>query len=136
MFGDREPDVRRHAAFAITESKSPRIAQDLIRLGNTDKNGEVRSQAWFWLAETGATESENAIGAALRKDADDHVREQAIFALSQLPGERGTRALIAVAEDRSLPGEPRKRALFWLAQSESEGARVYLEKMLAGNAGR
>ncbi len=136
MFGDREPDVRRHAAFAITESKSPRITQDLIRLGNTDKNGEVRSQAWFWLAETGAAESETAIGAAVRKDEDDHVREQAIFALSQLPDERGTRALIAVTEDRSLPAEQRKRAMFWLAQSDSKGAQVYLEKVLAGNASR
>ncbi|MBC8027211.1 MAG: HEAT repeat domain-containing protein [Steroidobacteraceae bacterium] len=132
MFGDRDPELREHAAFAITESRSPRIAQDLIRLGNTDKDGEVRSQAWFWLAETGAVESETAIGAALRKDADDHVREQAIFALSQLRDERGTRALISLAEDRSLPAVQRKRAVFWLAQSEANGAHVYLEKVLAG----
>ena len=87
-------------AFAITQSKSPRIAQELIRLGNTDKEGDVRAQAWFWLAHTGAAESEAAIIAALKKDNDEHVREQAIFALSQLPEERATRALIAVAEDR------------------------------------
>lgn len=133
MFGDREPDVRRHAAFAITVSKSPRVAQDLIRLGDTDKDGEVRGQAWFWLAQTGAAESEKAIGAALRKDRDDHVREQAIFALTQLPGDRGTRALIAAAEDQSLTREQRKRAVFWLAQSDKDGAQAYLEKVLAGN---
>ena len=102
MFNDKDPEVRQHAAFAITQSKSPRVAQDLIRLGNTDKDGEVRAQAWFWLAHTGAPNSEEAIVAALKKDKDDHVREQAIFALSQLPDERATRALIAVAEDRSL----------------------------------
>jgi hypothetical protein len=136
MFSDRDPDVREHAAFAITESRSPRIAQDLIRLGNTDKDGEVRGQAWFWLSQTGATESEAAIGAALRKDADDRVREKAIFALSQLPDERSTRALVAVAEDRALPNEQRKRALFWLAQSEATGAQAYLEKVLAVNVSR
>jgi hypothetical protein len=136
MFGDEDPDVRRHAAFAITESRSTRIAQDLIRLGNTDKDGEVRGQAWFWLAHTGAAESEDAIGAAVRKDADDNVREQAIFALSQLPGERGTRALIAVVEDRSASQEQRKRAIFWLAESEAAGAQGYLEKVLAGNVTR
>ena len=76
--------------------------------------------------------SEEAIVAALKKDSDEHVREQAIFALSQLPDERATRALIAVAEDRSLSHEQRKRAVFWLAQSESEGAQTYLEKVLAG----
>ncbi len=132
MFNDKEADVRKHSAFAITQSKSPRVAPDLIRLGNTDKDGDVRAQAWFWLAHTGAANSEEAIGAALKKDSDDHVREQAIFALSQLPDERATRALIAVAEDRSLTQEQRKRAVFWLAQSESDGAQAYLEKVLVG----
>ena len=134
MFNDQDSEVRKHAAFAITESKSPHVATDLIRLGNTDKNNDVRSQAWFWLAHTGAAQSEDAIVAALRKDADDRVREEAVFALSQLPGERATRALIAVAEDRSLSNEQRKRAMFWLAQSESAGAHAFLDKVLAGNS--
>ena len=132
MFNDKDADMREHATFAVTQSNSPRVTQDLIRLGNTDKDDEVRAQAWFWLAQTEAPESEAAIGAALRKDQDDHVREQAIFALSQLPDERATRALIAAAEDRSLTHEQRKRAVFWLAQSESDGAQKYLEKVLAG----
>jgi hypothetical protein len=132
MFNDKDPELRQHAAFAITQSRSPRVTEDLIRLGNTDKDGEVRAQAWFWLAQTGAPNSEEAIVAALKKDQDDQVREQAIFALSQLPDERATRALIAAAEDRSLSNEQRKRAVFWLAQSESKGAQTYLEKVLAG----
>ena len=132
MFNDKDAEVRKHAAFAITQSKSPRVTADLIRLGNTDMEGDVRAQAWFWLAHTGAAESEAAIIAALKKDGDEHVREQAVFALSQLPEERATRALIAVAEDRSLSNEQRKRAMFWLAQSEAAGAQAYLEKMLVG----
>jgi hypothetical protein len=132
MFNDKAAEVRKHAAFAITQSRSPRVAQDLIRLGNTDQDDDVRAQAWFWLAHTGSPLSEEAILAALRKDADGHVREQTIFALSQLPDDRGTRALIAVAEDRSLPDEHRKRAVFWLAQSESAGAQAFLDKVLAG----
>jgi hypothetical protein len=135
MFSDKDPEVRQHAAFAITQSKSPNVAQHLIRLGNNDSNGEVRAQAWFWLAHSGASGAEAAITAALRKDKDDHVREQAIFALSQLPDDRATRALVTVAEDRSLSAEQRKRAVFWLVQSESEGAQKYLEKVLAGNVG-
>ena len=67
MFSDKDADVREHAAFAITQSKSPRVAQDLTRLGNTDKEGDVRAQAWFWLAQTGAAEAEIAIGAALKQ---------------------------------------------------------------------
>ena len=108
------------------------VARDaLIRLGNTDHDGEVRSQAWFWLATMGAPEAETAIGAALRKDGDEDVREEAIFALSQLPDERSARALIAAAEDRSLPRELRKRAVFWLSESESVAAQKYLERVLS-----
>jgi hypothetical protein len=131
MFNDQDAEVRKHAAFAITQSRSPRIASELIRLGNTDKVGDVRAQAWFWLAHTGAAQAEDAIAAALRKDGDAHVREHAIFALSQLPDERATRALIAAAEDQSLAREQRKRAVFWLSQSESAGAQAYLERVLA-----
>jgi hypothetical protein len=135
MFNDKDSDVRKHAAFAITQSESARATSDLIRLGNTDLDGDVRAQAWFWLAHTGVANSEEAIVAALRKDSDDQVREQAIFALSQLPEERATRSLISVAEDRSLTSEQRKRAVFWLAQSESVGAQKYLEKVLVGKGG-
>ncbi|HEV8331956.1 MAG TPA: HEAT repeat domain-containing protein, partial [Steroidobacteraceae bacterium] len=116
--------------FALGQSKSPRVAADLIKLGNTDQTGNVRAQAWFWLAQTGAPEAEKAIIAALKKDSDDDVRERAIFALSQLPDERSTRALIAAAEDQSLSREQRKRAVFWLAQSESDSALAYLERVL------
>lgn len=58
------------------------------------------------------------------------MREQAIFALSQLPDDRATPALIGVAENRSLPAEDRKRAIFWLSQAGSDGALAYLDKVL------
>ena len=134
MFNDRDAEVREHAAFALAQSKAPRVAPDLIRLGNTDQASDVRSKAWFWLAHTGAPDAERAISAALRKDGDEEVREEAIFALSQLPDERATRALIGVAEDQSLAREQRRRAVFWLAQSEAPAAQAYLERVLARNA--
>jgi len=136
MLGDPDRQMRQHAAFAMSQSGSPGAAADLTLLGNTDKDGEVRAQAWFWLAQTDSPGAEAAILAALRKDQDNHVREQAVFALSQLPDERATRALVAVAEDQTLSREQRKRAVFWLAQSETAGAQTYLEKVLLGNAAR
>jgi hypothetical protein len=133
MFNDASAEVRKHSAFAITQSKSPRKSADLIKLGNTDKDADVRSQAWFWLAHTGAPNVEDEIIAASKQDADHGVREQAIFALSQLPENRATPALIKAAQDKTLSREQRKRALFWLAQSQSDGAQAYLDKVLAGN---
>jgi hypothetical protein len=133
MFNDRNADVREHAAFALGQSKSPRVPADLIRLGTTDREPDVRAQAWFWLAHTGAPDTESAIFAALDKETDEEVLERAIFALSRLPDERAPRALIAAAQDQSLSRKLRKRALFWLSQSESDMALTYLDQVLTTN---
>lgn len=136
MFEDADAGMREHAAFALTQSASPRIAEDLARLATTDRAGKVRAQAWFWLAHTGAAQTERAIDSALRTESDPQVREQAIFALSRLPEERATRALISVAENRALGREERKRAIFWLAQEGSDGAMAYLDKVVNAAAKR
>jgi len=133
LFNDKNSDVREHAAFSLSQSEAPRATADLIRAGNTDRDSEVRAQAWFWLAQMGAPEAEKSIFAALRKETDDDVRERAIIALARLPDARATQALIAVAEDRSMSREQRKRAVFWLSQSESDAAQRYLEQVLTAN---
>jgi HEAT repeat protein len=61
------------------------------------------------------------------------VRDRAIVALSRLPDERATKALIAAAQDRSLSRELRKKAVFWLSQSDSDAAQRYLEQVLTVN---
>jgi HEAT repeat protein len=104
----------------------------LTRLASTDANPRIRSQAWFWLAQVRAPETESAIAATLKNETDRHVREQAIFALSQLPGERGAKALAAIASDTSLPREDRKHAIFWMGQSDSPFATAYLDRLLGG----
>ena len=67
---------------------------------------------------------------AMAEDPDRKVREEAVFALSQLPGERAVDALLAVVEDRQLDLERRKNALFWLVQSESDRAFTSVERLL------
>jgi hypothetical protein len=133
MFTDKDAEVREHAAFSLAQSEAPRATADLIRLGNTDRAAEVRAQAWFWLAHTAAPEAESAIFTALRRETDADVRERAILALSRLPDERAAKALLTIAEDRSQSRELRKRAVFWLSQSDSDAALTYLEQVLTAN---
>jgi hypothetical protein len=133
MFTDKDAEVREHAAFSLAQSEAPRATADLIRLGNTDRDAEVRAQAWFWLAHTEAPETESAIFTALGKETDAEVRERAILALSRLPDERAAKALVTIAEDRSQSRDLRKRAVFWLSQSDSDAALRYLEQVLTAN---
>ena len=64
-------------------------------------------------------------------DADLEVREQAVFALSQRPRDEGVPALISIARSNRSP-ELRKKALFWLGQSEDPRALALFEELLKG----
>jgi HEAT repeat protein len=132
MFHDGSAAIRQHAAFSLSQSTAPNRSDPLVRQGREDRDPEVRSQAWFWLAQTGASQSEKAIQWAITNDPDDDVREEAVFAMSQLPGERGVDALFAVLGNQRMSREVREQALFWLAQSDSDRAFEYLDRLLAG----
>ncbi|NND59211.1 MAG: HEAT repeat domain-containing protein, partial [Gammaproteobacteria bacterium] len=131
MFNDANPEIRQHTAFAWSQSKLPDVAPELVEQGRKDPDSGVRGQAWFWLAQTGSASAEDAITRAIDNESEPEVREQAIFALSQLPAQRGVDALIGLLQDRSLPRNHRKQAMFWLAQSESSDAMEYLGDILS-----
>mgnify|MGYP000181251578 CR=1 FL=1 len=130
LLGEADAKVREHAAFAYSQSTAPDRGPALIEQGQSDPSPQVRSQAWFWLAQIGAVETERAIAAALLSEDQRRVRHQAIFALSQLPKSRNVKALIRVIEERGLAMEDRKQALFWLGQADSPEALAYLDKVL------
>ena len=133
IFDDEDADIREHAAFSYSQSDATDITDVLVRQGRNDDNPDVRSQAWFWLAQTEAEESEVEIRHALLNDKDDDVREEAVFALSQLPEPRAVKALAAIVEDRQLDMEIREQALFWLAQTDSDEAFEYFDRLLSDN---
>src|SRR5437879_5744517 len=57
------------------------------------------------------------------------VKESAVFALSQQPRDAGVPALIRVARTHPSPGV-RKKALFWLGQSDDPRALALFEEIL------
>jgi hypothetical protein len=128
---DRE-DLDHEVPASLAVHQGAHALQSLRSLARSGALAETRQHALFWLAQRGSADSESIIVAALRNDPDDGVREHALFALSMLPDDRASRALIAAAENRSLSREQRKRALFWLAQSEAPMAQEYLDGVLLG----
>ena len=90
---DLDAKIREHAGFAISQSRSARRAELLIKQAQHDSNSQVCSQAWFWLAQTGDAQAGRAIGAAVQNDPAEQVRKQAIFALSQLPEQRAANTI-------------------------------------------
>jgi HEAT repeat protein len=62
-------------------------------------------------------------------DPDRAVKEQAVFALTQLPAAQGVPLLIGVAKNNADPAV-RKKAMFWLGQSKDPRAMEFFAQVL------
>ncbi len=124
---DLVPAIAMHAG---NEAKNA-----LSAIASADSRSKFRREAIFWLAETGASNGEQAIRDAIRNDTDEDVREHALFALSLLPDERGIADLMDIVRDSTASRGLREKALFWLAQSDSDDAIRYIDELLGVTAG-
>ena len=66
-----------------------------------------------------------------RTGGDPDVRQRAVFGLSRLSERQAYSGLREIVEDRQLDMETRGRALFWLAQSDSDLAFDYLDRLIS-----
>ena len=129
---DTDPDskLREHALFALTQCSPPHSAAAIERVKRAaleDRDPEVRGQALFWLAQSGAPGAGEWIAGRIDTERDGKVREQAVFALSQLDG--GADWLLKVLRSHREP-EIVRQALFWLGQSDDPRALEELTRIL------
>ena len=119
------------AIFPATMADSSNIWPALIKLArNADLPRSTRTQSVFWLGQAaGDAATANLKDIVLDNSVDREVRESAVFALSQRPREEGVPALISVARTNKDP-EIRKKALFWLGQSNDPRAIDLFEELL------
>lgn len=126
---DAEDRFRRHAVFALSQSREPDATAALIALAREDRSSQVRAEALFWLAQKAGARAASAISDAIANDPDTKVKERAVFALSQLPDGQGVPRLIEVARTNTNPAV-RRRAMFWLGQSRDPRALKFFEEVL------
>jgi hypothetical protein len=130
LAADPSPKVREQVVFALSQSKEPVALTTLIDEAKNDKTPQVRSKALFWLAQKAAgKQTEDVIRNATVNDPDRSVKEQAVFALNQLPDGRGIPLLIEVAKNNPDPAV-RKKAMFWLGQSKDQRAANFFAEVL------
>jgi HEAT repeats len=119
------------AIFPATIADSANIWPALLKIArNADLPRSTRTQSVFWLGQAaGDAATANLKDIVLDNSVDREVREQAVFALSQRPRDEGVPALISVARTNKDP-EIRKKALFWLGQSQDPRAIDLFEELL------
>ena len=119
------------AVFAAVLADSVTVWPDLLRLArNTAVPHETRRSTVFWLGQAAG----DAATRGLTDLVDDtsvavEVKESAVFALSQRPRDEGVPALIRIARTHRNP-ELRRKAIFWLGQSEDPRALALFEELL------
>ncbi len=119
------------AIFPATLADSVTIWPALLEIARSDGvQRRVRSQAVLWLGQA-AGDAVTADLTDLVEEAglDREVRESAVFALSQQPRETGVPALIRIARTNRDP-EVRRKAIFWLGQSDDPRALALFEELL------
>lgn len=119
------------ALFAATLADSVVLWPELLGIARDEAlPRRTRRTAVFWVgqaAEQAATRGLDELAAAAAIDRE--VREAAVFALSQRPREEGVPALIRIARTHADP-QLRRKAIFWLAQSEDARALALFEELL------
>ena len=127
--GDGRADEE--AIFPATLADSVTVWPDLVRIARDNTvRGRVRNQAVFWLAEAAGDAATRDLTDMVNDDSlDRDVREHAVFALSQEPRDVGVPALIQIARTNRDP-EVRKKAFFWLGQTNDPRALALFEEVL------
>lgn len=126
-----DEEVGHDAVFPATLADSVTVWPDLLNIArSTSVPRETRQTAVFWVSQAAgdaATRGLDSLVADERGDRD--IREQAVFALSQRPADEGVPILIRIARTNRDP-EIRRKALFWLGQSEDPRAISLFEEIL------
>ena len=90
--------------------------------------GDTRQSAVFWVSQAAGDAATRGLDSLVSDEKGDRdIREHAVFALSQRPKEEGVPILIRIAKTNKDP-EIRRRALFWLGQSEDPRALALFER--------
>jgi HEAT repeat protein/TolA-binding protein len=131
---DDEDDIRIAALNAVLQMDADR-AVPLLKtvLARRDEGSAcLRRKAVFLVSQKRSDETSRILLDAVRNDPDKEVREQAVFWLSQVPGEETVTALDSILQDPKADPEIQEKAIFALSQHRSARAaailRAYAER--------
>jgi HEAT repeat protein len=125
------PSVGESALFPATVAEGVVTWPALLRMGRSERvASQVRRSAVFWLSQQAGDQVTKGLTDLVDDGGvDREVREQAVFALSQRPRDEAVPALIRVARNHRDP-EIRKKAMFWLGQTNDPRALALFEEIL------
>ena len=122
-----DDELSERALAGLAFHADPAAPLALVHLGREGATEELRAQSLFWLAQTDAPQAARWIREAIARDPAHEVREQGVFALSQLAD--ATPQLLGLLRE-SADRDVKRQAIFWLGQSDDPRATAELERLL------
>ncbi|MGH2634454.1 MAG: tetratricopeptide repeat protein, partial [Tepidiformaceae bacterium] len=124
--------LRRKAVFLVAQKQSPRAADVLLHVAQTDPDAEVRGQAVFWISQVSGDRAVAVLSNILHTSSDLELRKKALFSLGQSSSEQGNRILREYAGDAAQPASLRETAVFWLGQQKGGAQNAQFLRELYG----
>ena len=130
---DDEDDIRIAAVNALLQMDADRAVPILKTILARRDTGStcLRRKAVFLVSQKRSQETSAILLNAVRSDPDQEVREQAVFWLSQVPGDETVAALDSILRDPKTPPEIQEKAIFALSQHRSPRAGAILRDFAA-----
>ncbi len=123
-----DDELKEKVIFGVSQSRRPEDLSWLLGVARNERSSiELRKKAIFWSSQGGASAAD--LGAMYTSLKDQELKEQTIFALSQLKDPAALDRLVEIAKKDSDP-EMRKKALFWLGQLHDPRVAGVIEQML------
>jgi TolA-binding protein/HEAT repeat protein len=126
---DENDDDMRIAALNAVLQMDPDRAVPLLKtvLARRDEGSAcLRRKAVFLVSQKRTEETSRILLDAVRSDPDQEVREQAVFWLSQVPGDETVAALDSILQDPKSDPQIQEKAIFALSQLQSPRAAAIL----------
>lgn len=124
----KSDELKKKIVFSLSQMGGPENGKWLLTLARDNSQGiEMRKQALFWAGQSGVSIAE--LTSLYASVADQAMREQLIFVYSQRDEPAAVDKLIDIAKRDPNP-DLRKRALFWLGQSEDSRAVQALQDII------
>ncbi len=125
---DPSQAVKEKAIFSLSQIKTDQAAMALLDIATNNKSEKLQDKALFWLAQVSPSKATELVLKILKKGNSKGRIENAVFTLSQL-SENNDEALLQLISG-NYSKQVKKKARFWLSQSENTATIDKLQKLL------
>lgn len=127
-----DPALQDKAIFALSQQDSPSARQALKDFAlRASVSSDLRQKAIFWIGQGDDPDRLGFLKTLYLQLKDSESRDKILFSMSQIGGRESQRWLLQVAGDVNEGIELRKKALFWVGQSDIPATELFTlyEKM-------